>query len=179
MFTFLSFRSLLPDHTAGPSRRFSWEEYGDSPIGSTRPSRQLGSVGHFQRDRRGFTTSARIRRGDEGFGLMDVMVAFTILLIVVIPTVYLLSELAAQTSANSLSVTAGELAEQALENAGQIPLHGASGLLAALQGGPITTNPTVNGVTFTSVVNLSWSNIGSTKNLCTTGAPPQVILAAA
>ena len=107
------------------------------------------------------------------------MVAFTILLIVLIPTVYLMSELGAQTSANSLSVTAGELAEQALENAGQIPLHGASGLLAALQGGPITTNPIVNGVTFTSVVNLSWSNIGSTKNLCSSGAPPQVILATA
>jgi hypothetical protein len=136
-------------------------------------------VSQFLRIRRDSNLSERPRRDDDGFGLIDVIVAFTILLIVMIPTVYLMSELGAQTSANSLSVTAGELAEQALENAGQIPLHGASGLLAALQGGPITTKPVVNGVTYTSVVNLSWSNIGSTKNLCSSGAPPQVILATA
>jgi hypothetical protein len=139
------------------------------------------SVDAFHKFRREVKESTCRHLDEDAFGLIDVMIAFTILLIVLIPMVFVMTELGAQTSANSRSVTAGELAEQALESAGQLSLNGtdgSNGLLAALQNG-ITTSPVVNFEKYTSFVQLSWSNIGSTKNLCTSGAPPQVILATA
>jgi hypothetical protein len=117
---------------------------------------------------------------DEGFGLIDALVAFTVLLVVLVPMVYLMSEVGQQTSANRFGVTADQLAEQALENVGSLPLHGTTGLLTVLSGGgTITTAPVVNGEQYNSTVQLSWSTIGSTRNLCTAGSPPQVILATA
>src|SRR5664279_1392401 len=54
---------------------------------------------------------------DEGFGLMEVLVAFVLLMVVVLPSSLLLGNILAQSSNNRASVAAGQIAEQALESA--------------------------------------------------------------
>src|SRR5665213_3805199 len=99
-------------------------------------------------------------RGDDGFGLIEVLMAFALLMTVVVPSSLLLGTVLDQTSNNRASVAAGQLAEQALESA-----HGV--LSAAMTGScneqmpcNVTLAPQVVGhITYRTILNLSLIHI--------------------
>src|SRR5665213_2183820 len=120
-------------------------------------------------------------RGDDGFGLIEVLMAFALLMTVVVPSSLLLGTVLDQTSNNRASVAAGQLAEQALESA-----HGV--LSAAMTGScneqmpcNVTLAPQVVGhITYRTTLNFQWALIGNASaDVCTSLEVPQVASATA
>jgi hypothetical protein len=120
-------------------------------------------------------------RGDEGFGLIEVLVAFVVLMAVALPSSLLLGSVLAQEATNRSSVPAGEIAEQALESA-----HGV--LSAAMTGScnevmPCTValaNQVVGGITFHATLNFDWALLGNASaDVCNSLIVPQVASATA
>jgi Tfp pilus assembly protein PilV len=124
--------------------------------------------------------SSRLR-GDDGFGLIEVLVAFVLLMTVTIPSSLLLGDVLAQTSTNRASVAAGQLAEQALESA-----HGV--LSSAMTGScdeqmPCTVvlaDQVVDHITYHTKLHFEWALIGNASaDVCTSLVVPQVASATA
>ncbi len=116
------------------------------------------------------------RRGDEGFGLLEVIMSLTVLLLVLVASTYLVDTVVEKAAMNREKVSAAELAEQYLEITSNATL---SSLQANISRDVLLTPTpiTVGGVGFSVWSHLEWAGTGNTPSLCTSGNPPQVIRA--
>ena len=113
---------------------------------------------------------------EDGFGLIDAVLALVILMVILIATSNLVSDVLKQASHAKEQVSATEIAEQWLERLANDPL-------ATLQGDinhsvPLTSVPdVVAGIGYSASALMAWADTGASQNACTSGNPPQVILA--
>lgn len=116
------------------------------------------------------------RRADDGFGLLDALLALTVLLVILIATSNLVTDVIKQAAHSKEQVSATEIAEQWLERLANDPI-------ATLQSDinhtiSLTSTPvTVAGIGYSASALLAWADAGASQNACTSGNPPQVILA--
>ncbi len=118
----------------------------------------------------------RPRRDEEGFGLLEVILSLTVLLLVLMASTYLADTVVKQAAFNREKVAAAELAEQYLEITSNATL---SSLQANISRDVLlTATPvTVGGIGYSVWSHLEWAGTGNTPSLCTSGNPPQVIRA--
>ncbi len=118
----------------------------------------------------------RPRRDEDGFGLVEVMLSLSVLLVVLVATSYLVDNVVQQAATAREKVAATELAEQWLEQLSNSPISSLQAYIA--RDVKLTPQPvTVAGVGYTVWGHLEWGDTGATHSLCTTGNPPQVIRA--
>ena len=118
----------------------------------------------------------RPRRDEDGFGLVEVMISLSVLLVVLLATSYLVDNVVQQAATSREKVAATELAEQWLEQLSNDPISSLQAYIA--KDVQLTPKPvTVAGIAFTVWGHLEWGDTGATHSLCTTGNPPQVIRA--
>lgn len=111
---------------------------------------------------------------DAGFGLVEMVVAFTVLLLVLVATAELTTNIIGQAATTRAQVAATDLADQALTEIGAEPL---SQLMPDVNR-ILTDSPvTLAGQRFTISQYLTWQNTGAPHSLCVTGSPPQVMQA--
>jgi hypothetical protein len=114
--------------------------------------------------------------GDGGFGLVEVLLSITVLLIVLVASSYVITDTVKQASINRQKVAAAELAEQYIETT-------ANSTLASLQSNIskdvlLTATPvSVGGTKYSVWSHLEWATTGSQPSLCSSGNPPEVIRA--
>lgn len=117
------------------------------------------------------------RRREDGFGLVEMLVAFTILLIVLTATATLTTSLLGQAASTKDQVTATDLADQALAQVAEEPLSTLSAdvnrTVDLTTSGPVT----VAGTPFAMAQYLGWYGTGAAPSLCTSGNPPEVLQA--
>jgi Tfp pilus assembly protein PilV len=115
-------------------------------------------------------------RTENGFGLVEVMLSLSVLLIVLVSTAYLVDNVVRQAAAARERVAATELAEQWLEQLSNAPISRLQAYIA--RDVQLTAQPTVvGGVPYTVWGHLEWADVGVTHSLCASGNPPQVIRA--
>jgi len=116
------------------------------------------------------------RRGEGGFGLLEVIMSLTVLLLVLVASSFLVDTVVKQAAFNREKVAAAELAEQYLEITSNATL---SSLQANISRNVLlTANPiSVGGIDYSVWSHLEWAGTGNTPSLCTSGNPPQVIRA--
>ncbi len=131
---------------------------------------------------------AAFARLEDGFGLIEVVVALTILMGIAVPMSYLLGAVVQQTGDARASVAAGLIAEQQLEEAHSVlsaamtagvssvctPPHGNSPDLPCTIPQP---NQTVQGFSYGIDLYFQWTSISGSADVCTSGQVPQVVLA--
>ena len=125
---------------------------------------------------------ARRARGDEGISLMEVMVALTILLIVILPIGYLLDASVGQATQARQRLAALQLAEQWVEilSNSTPPLVGNSVVTATPEtpvdpAGQASAHPTIAGTTFTVTSTYTAQSVNNgtgQSDLCSAGEPP-------
>jgi len=118
----------------------------------------------------------RPRRDDEGFGLVEVMLSLSVLLIVLVASTYLVDNIVSQAAINRQKVAATELAEQYLETTSNATL---SSLQADISKDVLLT-PTpvsVGSINYSVWSHLEWAGTGNQPSLCASGNPPEVIRA--
>ncbi|HEY5023918.1 MAG TPA: hypothetical protein VII76_02995 [Acidimicrobiales bacterium] len=122
------------------------------------------------------TEGRRPRRGEQGFGLLEVILSLTVLLLVLIASSYLVDNVVQQAAFNRQRVSAAELAEQYLETTSNATL---SSLQADISKDVLlTATPlTVGGINYSVWSHLEWAGTGTSPSLCASGNPPQVIRA--
>jgi Tfp pilus assembly protein PilV len=115
-------------------------------------------------------------RGEDGIGLVEVMLSLSVLLIVLVATSYLVDNVVKQASTARKKVAATELAEQWLEQLSNAPISSLQTYIA--RDVQLTPQPVVvGGIGYTVWGHLEWADVGVTHSLCATGNPPQVIRA--
>jgi len=116
------------------------------------------------------------RHGEHGFGLLEVLLSLTVLLLVLIASSYLVDSVVQQAAFNRQRVSAAELAEQYLETTSNATL---SSLQADISRDVLlTATPiTVGGINYSVWSHLEWAGTGSAPSLCSSGNPPQVVRA--
>jgi len=115
-------------------------------------------------------------RDEGGFGLVEVMLSLSVLLVVLVATSFLVDNVAQQAATSRQKVAATELAEQWLEHLSNAPIASLQAYIA--KDVQLTPQPvTVASVAYTVWGHLEWGDTGATHSLCTTGNPPQVIRA--
>ncbi len=118
----------------------------------------------------------RLRRDDAGFGLVEVMLSLSVLLVVLVASSYLVDNVVQQAATSREKVAATELAEQWLEQLSNAPIASLQAYIA--KDVQLTPSPVVvASVPFTVWGHLEWGDTGATHSLCTSGNPPQVIRA--
>ena len=135
-----------------------------------------------RRSRRFPGERSRARDLDEGFGLIEVVVAFAVLLAVLVPTALILDNAAGQASTARLRLTALSLAEQCVEklgNTGPPFTQGTPETGVAIQEDTncIGSTPVIEStVSYTVHAQFTWTTSeGSHPNLCTSGSVPSVL----
>jgi Tfp pilus assembly protein PilV len=113
---------------------------------------------------------------EAGVGLVDVLVAITVLMVVMLPAAYLIDSTVQQTASAREQVSATELAEQELETLNNEPL---TQLEAWLDQTVVQSTQTVAGQSYKVSTYLTWQGVGSEPDLCSSGSPPQSISASA
>lgn len=113
---------------------------------------------------------------EAGVGLVDVLVAITVLMVVMVPAAYLIDSTVQQTASAREQVSATELAEQELETLNNDPL---TLLESSLDHTVVQSTPSVGGQAYTVSTYLTWQGVGSEPDLCSSGSPPQSISASA
>jgi hypothetical protein len=115
-------------------------------------------------------------RGEHGFGLLEVLLSLTVLLLVLVASSYLIDSVVQQAAFNRERVSAAELAEQYLETTSNATL---SSLQADISKDVLlTATPiTVGGIKYSVWSHLEWAGTGTSPSLCASGNPPQVIRA--
>ncbi len=125
---------------------------------------------------RGGPNHGRRHHAEDGFGLIDAVLALVVLLVILIATSNLVSDVIKQAAHAKEQVSATEIAEQWLERLANDPL-------ATLQGDinhvvSLTSTPVVvAGIGYSASAQMAWADAGAAQNACTSGNPPQVILA--
>jgi Tfp pilus assembly protein PilV len=115
-------------------------------------------------------------RGEDGIGLIEVMLSLSVLLIILVATSYLVDNVVKQAATARKKVAATELAEQWLEQLSNAPISSLQAYIA--RDVQLTPQPVVvGGVGYTVWGHLEWADVGVTHSLCTSGNPPQVIRA--
>lgn len=113
-------------------------------------------------------------RPEAGFGLIEVVVAFAVLLVVLVATAELTSSLLGQAATTRGQVTATDLADQYLNALAEDPL-------STLQSDVNRTVPlgstSVGGERYAMSQYLGWQGTGAAPSLCTSGNPPEVMQA--
>ncbi len=113
------------------------------------------------------------RRHDDGFGMIEVMVAMIILLVVTIPMAYLMTSVTQQSATARSRITAVGIAEHWLEYYNNLALDNGS---FPNPGGVVnTTTSTINSTTYTATISMQWGQTGVNGNLCNVGSVPQII----
>jgi len=113
--------------------------------------------------------------GDQsGFGLIEMVVAFTVLLVVLVATAELTTTVFGQAATTRAQVTATDLADQSLTELGADPL---SQLQSDVNQTVYQSPVTLGGETFTIGDYLQWGDTGAPHSLCLTGSPPQIMQA--
>ena len=116
------------------------------------------------------------RRGEHGFGLLEVILSLTVLLLVLVASSFLVDTVVKQAAFNRQRVAAAELAEQYLETTSNATLSSLQANIA--KDVLLTPTPvTVGGVNYSVWSHLEWAGTGNAPSLCTSGNPPQVIRA--
>jgi len=122
------------------------------------------------------TVGRRPRRDDDGFGLVEVMLSLSVLLVVLVSTSYLIDNVVQQAATSREKVAATELAEQWLEHLSNDPISSLQAYIA--KDVQLTATPvSVANILYTVWGHLEWADTGATHSLCTSGNPPQVIRA--
>ncbi len=123
-----------------------------------------------------------VRALDEGFGLIEMVVAFAVLLAVLVPTALILDNAAGQASTARLRLTALSLAEQCIEklgNTGPPFTQGAPETGVAIQEDTncVGSTPVVEStVSYTLHAKFTWTTSeGNHPDLCTAGSVPSVL----
>jgi|GEM_PF-4219521 len=114
------------------------------------------------------------RGGDDGFGLVEVMISLAVLLTVLVASSYLVDNVVQQAATNREKVSATELAEQYMEtisNDSLVTLESYISRDTLLTASPIN----VGGVNFTVWSHLEWATTGFQTSPCASGNPPEVI----
>ncbi|HLM95177.1 MAG TPA: prepilin-type N-terminal cleavage/methylation domain-containing protein, partial [Acidimicrobiales bacterium] len=110
-------------------------------------------------------------RDEGGFGLVEVMLSLSVLLVVLVATSFLVDNVAQQAATSRQKVAATELAEQWLEQLSNDPIASLQAYIA--KDVQLTPQPvTVASVAYTVWGHLEWGDTGATHSLCTTGNPP-------
>jgi len=122
------------------------------------------------------TVGPQPRRDEGGFGLLEVILSLTVLLLVLIASSYLVDNVVQQAAFNRQRVAAAELAEQYLETTSNATL---SSLQADISKDVLlTATPvTVGGINYNVWSHLEWAGTGNAPSLCSSGNPPQVVRA--
>lgn len=122
-------------------------------------------------------------RDDAGFTLVEVIVAFLVLLIVLVPVASLLGNVIGQAASARERLTALSLAEQYLEKLNNTPF----GAATVNRTSTITTLPTTNvrilqkahtkrsTILYTVYAKFSWATGQGASDLCTSGLSPQLL----
>ncbi len=116
------------------------------------------------------------RHGEEGFGLLEVMISLVVLLLVLVASSFLVDSVVKQAAFNRERVAAAELAEQYLEITSNATL---SSLQADISRDVLLTATPVTegGINYSVWSHLEWAGSGNAPSLCISGNPPQVIRA--
>jgi hypothetical protein len=115
-------------------------------------------------------------RGEEGFGLVEAILALGLFITIVLTTYYVMYDTIEQTGVARQRVAATELAEQWLEKIANDPLT----TLQSYIGHNVVLTPTpvnIVATSFTATAHLEWTGEGNSPSLCLSGNPPQVITA--
>lgn len=115
-------------------------------------------------------------RDDRGFGLIEVIVALSVLMIAIVPLELLITTVTKQAAQVREKVTATGVAEQWLEHYNNLPLGSFPANMPATVTEPTST---LGGITYQPTVQLQWAEAGLSGNLCTPGSTPQVVSAIA
>jgi Tfp pilus assembly protein PilV len=115
----------------------------------------------------------------DGVGLLEVVIAISVLLLALVPAAYLIDSSVQQTTTDKAKIAATELADQELETLNNLPL---TALEADLGRTFSAGYQTVAGVRYSVSAYLSWhgtSGSSSSPDLCSSGSPPVSISASA
>ncbi len=130
------------------------------------------------------------RRDESGVGIVEVAIAFTVMLLVLVPVAYLLMNVLTQTGNARQKVTALGIAEQWIETMNDYgPPLNAQGLPSPPIGQSVPTTPTaplpspynlnpvstVGSVTYTASATFNWNTVNGDRNLCDTATVPTVL----
>lgn len=111
---------------------------------------------------------------EAGFGLVEMVVAFTVLLVVLVATAGLTTTLLGQAADAHAQVTATDLADETLNQLA----NEAISQLSPNVNRDVTLSPvTLAGERYSLTQYLRWAGTGAAHSLCTTGSPPQVLQA--
>jgi Tfp pilus assembly protein PilV len=141
-----------------------------APFPSGTPGPPAGKVPASARSRAG----SGPRRGEAGFGLLEVVIAFAVLLVVLVATAELTSSLLGQAATTRGQVTATDLADQYLNALAEDPL---STLQSDVNHNVSLGSTTVGGERYSLTQYLGWEGTGAAPSLCTSGNPPEVMQA--
>lgn len=147
-----------------PMRRHSWI------VKNCLHGRREGERGRRVRHHEG-RWAARV--SDAGFGLIECIVAMTVLIVSILPMTYLLTSLTQQSATARARITAEGIAEQWLEYYNNLSLT--NGFPSNPNGVVKTSVTTVNGAAFTATISMQWAEAGESGNLCNTGSVPQIV----
>ena len=115
-------------------------------------------------------------RGEDGIGLIDAILALVFLLVILVASSSLVDDNAKQANHSKELVSAAEIAELWLERLANDPLSTLQGDIN--QTTALTSTPdVVAGVGYSAQAQLAWGDTGASENACTSGNPPQIILA--
>lgn len=123
-----------------------------------------------RRDRR---RSPPSRRGSEGFGLIEILVALTLLMITIVPLAYLMTTVTKDSASARARIGALGVAEHLLEYYNNLALDGGS--FPTPGGAPINQTFPVGAITYNTTVTMQWGQTGLDGNLCTVGSVPQIV----
>lgn len=133
-------------------------------------------MGSFNAFRQATRWLARHRRGDQGFGLIEVVVALVVLMVAIVPLELLITNITTQAAQVREKVAATGVAEKWLEYYNSLPLSSFPSQLPATIAEPATV---LGGITYKTNVQLQWGDTGLSGNLCTNGSTPQIVSAIA
>jgi Tfp pilus assembly protein PilX len=115
-------------------------------------------------------------RGEDGIGLIDAILALVVLLVLLVASSSLVDDVAKQANHAKQRVSAAEVAEQWLERLANDPLSTLQSDIG--HSVALTSSPDViAGIGYSSSAYLECADTGATENACTSGNPPQVVLA--
>lgn len=159
------------------ARRRPPADEAEAPVAAPSLPGPPGSAGPTAGTRR----SRRRPRGEAGFGLLEMIVAFTVLLVVLVATAELTSSILGDAATTHAQVTATDLADQVLNQLSQDSIQTLQTdvnrdleLTSAANGG---SPYKIGGETYNVWQYLGWYGTGDAPSLCVTGNPPEVMQA--
>lgn len=130
-----------------------------------------GALHRLRNDR--LAHSGLHRRGDDGFGMIDCIVAMVILLGVLIPAGYLFTNVLSQAASARQRITALSVAEQWIENLNNSGPAADSNNQPEVGTSFSEPSSTLSGITYSVTARFKWTDAsGGTPDFCTTAISP-------